>query len=139
MESPTESSPAPPPPSLRFHFGNSDEVVTPPPGAAVLATAGDSPAVALAYDCGNGDDGSDSDRTGWCSTQFHPEASHGFFQHLVTSGIIVAATDQGDQEGAEQQQQQQEEQTRTAAMEALRSTYVPLDSGRLLIRNFLVR
>ena len=75
----------------------------------------------------------------WCSTQFHPEASHGFFQHLVTSGIIVAATDQGDQEGAEQQQQQQEEQTRTAAMEALRSTYVPLDSGRLLIRNFLVR
>ena len=33
-----------------FHFGNNDEVTVPAPGAVVLATALDSPAVALYYD-----------------------------------------------------------------------------------------
>ena len=59
-----------------FHFGNGDEVSSLPPCAQVLATATDSPMIALDY--GNN----------WMSTQFHPEASHTAFQYWVDSGVI---------------------------------------------------
>jgi GMP synthase-like glutamine amidotransferase len=59
-----------------FYFGNGDEVSALPEEATVLATTGDSPAVALDYG------------QGWCSVQFHPEASSSFFQHLVNEGVV---------------------------------------------------
>ena len=62
--------------TLEFHFGNGDEVSTVPDGAEVLATSEDSGAVAIGYG------------GGWASVQFHPEASHLFFEHLAAKGII---------------------------------------------------
>eukprot|EP00040_Diaphanoeca_grandis_P033873 m.208321 g.208321 ORF g.208321 m.208321 type:complete len:254 (-) comp33003_c0_seq1:422-1183(-) len=60
-----------------FHFANGDHVVVPPQGATVLAhIEGDSSYLALDY----GDS--------WVSTQFHPEASHTFFQMLVSENIV---------------------------------------------------
>jgi len=71
------------PPAPRFHFGNSDHVCAVPPGAAVLATTPDSPAVALDYP-----------GCGWCSVQFHPEASHAIFQYWVDEGVLGAPPDE---------------------------------------------
>jgi GMP synthase-like glutamine amidotransferase len=87
-------------PAPRFHFGNSDEVTFPPPGATVLATTADSPSVALDYG------------GGWCSVQFHPEASEAIFQHWVGAGVLKAP----------------------AVGEAFR----PLGTGRRLLSNFLL-
>ena len=59
-----------------FHFGNSDEVSAVPVGATVLASTADSSAVAIDYG------------GGWCSVQFHPEATHSIFQHWSDAGIV---------------------------------------------------
>lgn len=65
------------PDALRFNFGNFDHLHAPPKCATTLACAEKSPAVAC--DWGRG----------WCTTQFHPEASSQWFSECVAGGLIA--------------------------------------------------